>query len=147
MILVRNFNTYLHLAKFNFGGEIEYVKIDDKKVSALGSYDKLGGKFLSLYSYRGQNYLRLDSEDYIFGDLRIKHKSKFGKSKLIIIKNGEQVANIRYRIKLDIRDLFSSFFDFGWPVEAEDLDYGLFIYNISKSTERQEILLNPESDN
>lgn len=56
---------------------------------------------------------------------------------LTITKAGRTIATLRYAI--DLTQKFD--FDLTPGVEDEDFDFGLFVYNIHKSDERQRILL------
>lgn len=148
MIMVRNANDISQIAEFSINNNnIRYFRANNEaSIKTAGNYDILDNTFVSLYVNDGKYYLRVGNHDYLLDEIEIRHKNRLCRSNLIVTKKGRELANLNYKKNITLRDMLFSFFDFGWPIEAEDLDYGLFVFNVSQSPERQQIGKNQNSE-
>ena len=124
-----------------------------KGMFTIASRNTLGGKaplktdgvfailstvFVALYCFSQQLFLRIGDDCIpLTSDLVVTVSGDINSRKLRVEKAGVVVAHIDYT--LDVSDQFPN--DPTPFVEDEDFDFGLFVSNISKNSERQRVLL------
>ena len=145
MILVNNTNDVYQLAEFDLGSsDVNFHKVTKHPFEkSSGSYSMLNDVFLSLYKLNDIIYLRVGDNDCIFEKLKIEYFNKRSKSKFVIWNDEEKILSLDYKISLGLKDKFFSFLSFDHVLDTEELDFGLYIYNISRNKERQKIMLDP----
>jgi hypothetical protein len=103
-----------------------------------GVFSILSTVFVALYCFNQQLFLRIGDDCIpIISDLVITVTGDVNNRKLCVEKAGVVVAQIDYT--LDMSDQFSN--DPTAFVEDEDFDFGLFVSNVSKRSERQRVIL------
>jgi len=112
--------------------EISRKKLNSDIVES-GFYSHLSNKTIGLY--RNNNSIYFFENKFtiqITSDITAEFEAFRRRRILKILSNNEIVYRIKYKVKNSIEDE-----DFTPFIDEEDFDFGLFIYNIINSTDRQ----------
>jgi len=138
-ITLRSNENYTHFACIDTSDVsfFEDFKSNDEQ-SLSGIYSFVGEKIICLFKKSESLFLRVNNFDIALDNtIRSKIENTLGKNTFYIIKNNIEIINIDYDVNhFDSDGTISTPFS-----EAEDFDFLLFINNIIKNKERQEVML------
>lgn len=106
-----------------------------------GECDLITGHFLSHYVCCGELYVRLDDNVSLISDITIQHGVRLGRGMLVIKFPGKEDVHLSYKLLDSWKEFLMIVLSFDKP-DAEDIDYGLFLYNIKNDINRQNIIIN-----
>jgi hypothetical protein len=134
------FDTIANLDDSSGAYQVEKRSVENASSSTSfdGFFSLLSEQFVALYRAEGALHLRLaDLRVSLAPDVIVEVSGDVQRRVLVVMRSGTEVARLQYA--LDPRSYFK---DDPTPfLELEDLDFGLFISNVSKSPERQRVLL------
>jgi hypothetical protein len=107
-------------------------------VKTDGTFALLGGVFAALYKFGDELILRVKGVAIPLGrDVSVSVSGPSNCRVLSVVASGREV--IRHEYYLDLSTKFPN--DPTPFVEDEDFDFGLFVANVAKAPERQDVLL------
>lgn len=158
MVLLRSNERHIDLAEMDHAtGKYTMLPGGQSKNGArrdtCGSFSFLSGVFVALYCFEKALFLRIGEACLALGDDLVVHiqgieptqeliaqRARLDRT-LIVEKAGSEITRLHY-----VYDLSGQFPDDPTPfIDDEGFDFGLWISNITKSPERQQVLLGSDA--
>jgi hypothetical protein len=143
MVWLRCNDRYDELADLDHAsGEYTLTKLKDlgsgPHPPVDGHYAYLGGIFVALYRVHDALHLRLGAAGFeLTSDVVAEVTGPLLERTLVVKRAGREIAHHNYSLSID-----ETFEDDPTPFhELENIDFGLYLSNISKSRERRDVLL------
>ena len=141
MIWLRNSSVYMNVAEYDHDTGNFTIRSRDIE-NTDGSYEILSEKFVALYQFQEQIFIRLGDERILLDkSVKVDLFGPVNNRRLTIEKAGRKVAQLEYEV--DTSDVIPD--DITPYIEAEHFDFGLFLSNVSKDEIRQRVLLGDET--